>query len=126
METLTNTNNDTDNVIIYENKICVITEHVNYIKVLFIKELIGEISDFFDFEPEIDLSHKIKETLAVACLDKFLILDFINVRFCNDRLYALLLKLINVCKEKPILCNLKPYIMQEIRMVRMDGLFSIY
>jgi Mg2+/Co2+ transporter CorC len=85
MDTLTKTNNDSENRIICENKICVINEHSNYIKVLFIKELIGDIRDFFDFEPEIDLRHQIKETLAVACLDKFLIIDFINVRFCNDR-----------------------------------------
>jgi hypothetical protein len=113
MENLTNINSDTDNRIIYEDEVCVITEHANYIKVLFIKELI--------FNTDHDFKDKIKEFIEKTKFENFLIYDFINVRFCSE--WDLWVSYDN---EKHIFCNLKLSLRQEIKMNRLDTFISVY
>jgi anti-anti-sigma regulatory factor len=116
MENLTNTNNDTDHRIIYEDEVCIITEHVNYIKVFFIKEAIQNTDS--------DFKSKFKELFGQIKFDKFLILDFINVSYCENWDFVLYYPSINA--GKIILLNLKPFIMQEVSLLKFYDYLRVY
>jgi hypothetical protein len=119
MDNLTNTNSDTEHRIIYEDEVCIITEHVNYIKVFFIKERI--------YIEDLDFSYIIKENTNNGELDKLLIFDCINITYTDDEaLFCGILK-ININDPKNIiLCNLKPYLRKIVGMFKFDRVLSVY
>jgi hypothetical protein len=123
METLTSANNDTDNRIIYEDEVCIITEHVNYIKVFFIKERIYlEDLDIFD--------EKIVNFLKENQFEKFLIIDCKNIELFRDEIMGRIIQIQCMMyeskKEKIIMFNLKPYLREAFRMMGDDRILSIY
>jgi anti-anti-sigma regulatory factor len=121
MDNLTNTNNDTYHRIIYENEICVITEHVNYIKVLFIKEIIDDNNDDFS---------KIVDFIKESQIEKLLIFDCKNIVRFGDVIIGkivLINHLIeNINNKKIIICNQNPKFIDKFRLYRIDKLLYLY
>jgi hypothetical protein len=117
MENLTNTNNDSDSRIIYEDEVCVITEHVNYIKLFFTEKIIRN-----NYLKSNDFSHFITNNL----IEKQLFFDCKNVYGFDDGIEGRIGTIIFEKDKKVIMYNINDSLMGSLRMQGFHKIIDLY